>query len=88
MNTNDAQKQPAPLGDNPGAKWRIELPPGGVALADVEKELVRQAMERAAGNQTHAAQLLGIERDALRRRLVKYGFIHHLHVGGVQAKAA
>jgi two-component system response regulator AtoC len=53
----------------------IELPADGVALADVERELVRQAMERAGGNQSHAAELLGLERDALRRRLIKYGYL-------------
>ncbi|HUJ71120.1 MAG TPA: sigma-54 dependent transcriptional regulator [Verrucomicrobiae bacterium] len=53
----------------------IQLPPDGVALTDVERELVRQAMERAGGNQSHAAELLGIERDALRRRLIKYGYL-------------
>ncbi len=56
-----------------GGKWLIELPAAGVALAEVERELVLQAMERSGGNQTRAAELLGIERDALRRRLVKYG---------------
>jgi DNA-binding NtrC family response regulator len=58
-----------------GGKWIIELPAAGVALVDVERELVLQAMERAGGNQTHAAELLGIERDALRRRLSKYGLL-------------
>jgi len=53
----------------------IQLPPDGVALTDVERELVCQAMERAGGNQSHAAELLGIERDALRRRLIKYGYL-------------
>ncbi len=53
----------------------IELPAGGVPLKDVERELVRQAMERAHQNQTHAAELLGLERDALRRRLIKYGYL-------------
>jgi DNA-binding NtrC family response regulator len=53
----------------------IQLPPDGVALTDVERELVRQAVERAGGNQSHAAELLGIERDALRRRLIKYGYL-------------
>jgi DNA-binding NtrC family response regulator len=53
----------------------IQLPAEGVALADVERELVRQAMERATGNQSHAAELLGLERDALRRRLIKYGYL-------------
>ncbi|HUI05500.1 MAG TPA: sigma-54 dependent transcriptional regulator [Verrucomicrobiae bacterium] len=56
-------------------KWVVELPGRGVALAEVERELVLQAMERAGGNQTRAAELLGIERDALRRRLVKYGLL-------------
>jgi two-component system NtrC family response regulator len=55
-------------------EFRIELPEGGVALSDVERELVIQAMERSGGNQTRAAELLGIERDALRRRLVKFGY--------------
>ncbi|MGO9609203.1 MAG: sigma-54-dependent transcriptional regulator [Verrucomicrobiia bacterium] len=53
----------------------IQLPPGGVALAEVERELIYQAMERAGANQCHAAELLGIERDALRRRLIKYGYL-------------
>jgi DNA-binding protein Fis len=53
----------------------IELPADGVALADVERELVRQAMDRVGGNQSQAAELLGIERDALRRRLIKYGYL-------------
>jgi DNA-binding NtrC family response regulator len=58
----------------PGGKSLVELPANGVRLADVERELVYQAMERAGDNQTRAAELLGIERDALRRRLAKYGF--------------
>jgi two-component system, NtrC family, response regulator AtoC len=58
----------------PGGKSLIELPANGVTLTDVERELVFQAMERAGNNQTKAAELLGLERDALRRRLVKYGY--------------
>ena len=30
-------------------------------------------MQRAAGNQTRAAELLGLPRDARRRRLSKFG---------------
>ena len=56
-------------------KWLVELPVTGVKLVEVERELVLQAMERAGNNQTHAAELLGLERDALRRRLMKYGFL-------------
>jgi DNA-binding NtrC family response regulator len=48
------------------------LPPGGVTLEHVEESLVRQAMEMAGGNQTRAAQLLGLSRDALRYKLKKF----------------
>jgi DNA-binding NtrC family response regulator len=47
------------------------LPAEGVALEDVEMSLVQQAMHRSEGNQTRAAQLLGISRDQLRYRLKK-----------------
>ncbi|HVM60978.1 MAG TPA: sigma-54 dependent transcriptional regulator [Verrucomicrobiae bacterium] len=63
------------LGIRPANRSIIQLPPGGVALAEVERELVFQAMERAGGNQSSAAELLGIERDALRRRLIKFGYL-------------
>jgi len=63
------------LHTKPNGRSLIALPAEGVALVDVERELVRQAMERAAGNQKNAAELLGLERDALRRRLIKYGYL-------------
>jgi len=47
------------------------LPTGGVKLEDVENDLVRQALKQADGNQTRAAQLLGISRDSLRYRMQK-----------------
>jgi two-component system response regulator AtoC len=47
------------------------LPPEGIVLDDVEMSLVRQALERSGGNQTRAAELLGISRDQLRYRLKK-----------------
>ncbi|MGZ8845123.1 MAG: sigma-54-dependent transcriptional regulator [Pyrinomonadaceae bacterium] len=49
----------------------FQLPPGGVSLDEVEMSLVRQAIERSGGNQTKAAELLGISRDQLRYRLKK-----------------
>ncbi len=48
------------------------LPQGGVSLERVEESLVRQAMAVASGNQTRAAQLLDISRDALRYKLKKF----------------
>jgi DNA-binding NtrC family response regulator len=56
---------------NQSFRLQFELPPGGVVLDDVEMSLVRQALERTNGNQTRAAELLGISRDQLRYRLKK-----------------
>jgi two-component system, NtrC family, response regulator AtoC len=51
----------------------FRLPPEGVVLEDVEKQLLIQALERARGNQTHAGHLLGINRDQVRYRIEKFG---------------
>jgi two-component system response regulator AtoC len=45
----------------------------GLVLDDVEKKLIAEAMERASGNQSKAARLLGVSRDTLRYRLKKHG---------------
>jgi DNA-binding NtrC family response regulator len=50
---------------------RFILPPEGLSLDEVELSLVRQAIHRSGGNQTRAAELLGISRDQLRYRLKK-----------------
>jgi DNA-binding NtrC family response regulator len=50
----------------------FELPPEGIDLEAVERGFVAQALERAKGNQTHAAKLLGISRYALRYRTEKF----------------
>ena len=55
----------------PGTPARFTLPPQGLRLEDVEMDFVRQALRMADGNQTRAAHLLGISRDALRYRLQK-----------------
>jgi len=49
----------------------FHLPAEGIALEEVEMSLVRQAIARSGGNQTRAAELLGISRDQLRYRLKK-----------------
>ncbi len=41
-------------------------------LEELEKDLLRQALERAHGNKTRAAHLLSLTRDTLRYRLEKY----------------
>jgi DNA-binding NtrC family response regulator len=44
----------------------------GVSLEEHERRLIVQALESAAGNQTQAARLLRIGRDALRYKVKKY----------------
>jgi two-component system response regulator AtoC len=53
--------------------WMFRLPPEGVNLEDVERQLVVQALERSSWNQTHAGQLLRINRDQVRYRIEKFG---------------
>jgi len=51
----------------------IRIPPEGISLEKVEEALIRQALKIAKGNQTKAAKLLDISRDALRYRMQKFG---------------
>jgi len=50
------------------------LPATGVVLEEVERDFILQALESQGGNQTRAAQMLGLTRDALRYRMKKFGF--------------
>ncbi|HET9481200.1 MAG TPA: sigma-54 dependent transcriptional regulator, partial [Candidatus Polarisedimenticolia bacterium] len=50
----------------------FHLPDGGYALESMERDMVRQALARTAGNQTRAARLLGISRDAMRYKMKKF----------------
>ena len=51
----------------------FRLPPEGVNLEEVERQLLVQALDRAKGNQTRAGMLLGINRDQVRYRIEKFG---------------
>ncbi len=53
----------------------LTIPEGGTSLEEVERALVEMAMRQANSNQTHAAKLLDISRDALRYKLKKYGLM-------------
>jgi len=53
----------------------ISIPQEGISLEKVEEGLVRQALKMANGNQTKAAKLLDISRDALRYRMQKFGIL-------------
>ncbi|MFA7468035.1 MAG: sigma-54 dependent transcriptional regulator, partial [Desulfotomaculaceae bacterium] len=50
----------------------IDFPDRGISLEELEKELILKALEKSAGNQTKAAQLLGITRSALLYRSQKH----------------
>jgi two-component system, NtrC family, response regulator AtoC len=54
---------------------RLYIPEGGTSLEEVEHAMVELAMRQANSNQTHAAKLLDISRDALRYKLKKFGLI-------------
>jgi DNA-binding NtrC family response regulator len=55
------------------AATQFKLPAEGLNLEEVERQLLVQALDRAAGNQTRAAELLGINRDQVRYRIEKFG---------------
>lgn len=51
----------------------LNLPDGGISLEDLEKGLIIKALEKFKGNQTRAAEYLGITRPTLIYRMEKYG---------------
>ena len=51
----------------------LELPPGGLSIEQVEREIIRRALEMHGGNQTRTARYLDITRSALIYRMQKYG---------------
>ncbi|MCC6676472.1 MAG: hypothetical protein IT436_04950 [Phycisphaerales bacterium] len=55
---------PAPLPD---------IPPAAATLAQAERQVIADALSRAAGGLDQAAQLLAIDRAALERKLIQHG---------------
>ena len=51
----------------------LELPPDGVSFDEIEREIIRRALEMHDGNRTHAARYLDITRSALLYRMQKFG---------------
>ncbi len=57
----------------------LELPREGLSLEGLEKDLVQQALIRFSGNQTRAAQYLGLSRKTLIYRMEKFGLRSESH---------
>ena len=47
--------------------------PEGMTLDEYEQSIIRDALQRAEGNKSQAARLLGLTRNALRYRLAQMG---------------
>lgn len=62
----------------PNGRWLppLSIPEGGTSLEEIERALVELALRQSGGNQTHAARLLDISRDALRYKMKKFGLMH------------
>ncbi len=56
-------------------RWNFTLPDSGLRLEELEQELLRQALDKAGGNQSRAARLLGLSRYAFIYRLKKYALL-------------
>src|SRR5271156_1187310 len=46
-------------------------------ISELEKPLIELALERAGGNQVHAARILGLNRNTLRKKLTEYRIVPH-----------
>jgi len=53
----------------------FRLPPEGIDIEEVEKELIRQALEITEWNQSKAAKKLTLGIDAFRYRMKKFGYL-------------
>jgi DNA-binding NtrC family response regulator len=49
------------------------IPAEGLSLEALEKELILQALDRAHGNKSQAARLLGLTRRTLYSRMERHG---------------
>ncbi len=51
---------------------RLALPPGGISLEDLERTILREALNHCKGNVSYAARYLSISRQTLIYRIKKY----------------
>jgi len=56
-----------------GPSWVPHIPPEGLSLEVLERELIVRALEMARGNKSQAARLLGLTRRTLYSRMERHG---------------
>ena len=54
---------------------QIKIPPEGISIEEIERMLIKQALDMASQNQTKASKLLHLTRDTLRYRMKKFGYL-------------
>ena len=68
------ERRPVPepwgMAISPGA-GELELPEEGLDIEELNRKIIRQALEKHQGNRTRTAQYLGISRRVLEGRLKK-----------------
>jgi len=69
------QELVAKTGGSSVGSFSVHLPEEGIDIEDVERELIRQALETSEGNQSKAAKKLNLGIDAFRYRMKKFGFL-------------
>ena len=57
---------------NAASPFNFVIPDEGLSLFGLEKQLIKQALEKSDNNQTRASKLLKISRDTLRYKIKKY----------------
>jgi len=62
----------AAAGREPSLEFLRELPPGGITLCDVQRELIFKTLQLFDGNRSFAAKALGISRKSLYERMERF----------------
>lgn len=60
-------------GQSASHTYRLEIPPTGVTMAHVVRDLILKTLALTNGNQVHAAKILGLTRSKLRYRMDQLG---------------
>jgi len=79
---------PASLRVEPDRKnlLQLKLPPEGISLEAVERELILTALRKFDWNQSRAAQYLDLSRKTLIYRMEKFGLRHEKDEEGTSEK--